>query len=81
VFSALLVQQRINIILCLIALHIVPPGTDSQTYFGPMGWPGPTLSSLFTLHDPKVIASFLRACFEHRNTLVAAQSGHTLYAL
>ncbi len=33
-FSALLVQQRMNIILCLIALHIVPSGTDSQTYFG-----------------------------------------------
>jgi len=23
-----------NIILCLIALHIVPSGADSQTYFG-----------------------------------------------
>jgi len=34
VFSALLVQQRMNIILCLIALHSVPSGTDSQTYFG-----------------------------------------------
>ena len=33
-FSALLVQQRMNVILCLIALHIVPSGTDSQTYFG-----------------------------------------------
>ncbi len=40
--------------------------------------PAPTLSSFFTLHDPKVIARFLRECFEHRNTLVAAQSGHTL---
>ncbi len=40
--------------------------------------PAPTLSSVFTLHDPKVIARFLRECFEHRNTLVAAQSGHTL---
>ena len=39
--------------------------------------PSPTLS-FFTLHDPKVIARFLRECFEHRNTLVAAQSGHTL---
>ena len=33
-FSALPIQQRMNIILCLIALHIVPSGTDSQTYFG-----------------------------------------------
>ncbi len=40
--------------------------------------PAPTLSSFFTLHDPKVIARFLRECFEHRNTLVAAQSGHIL---
>ncbi len=40
--------------------------------------PAPTLCSFFTLHDPKVIARFLRECFEHRNTLVAAQSGHTL---
>ncbi len=40
--------------------------------------PAPTLSSFFTLHDPKVIARFLRECFEHRITLVAAQSGHTL---
>ena len=55
VFSALLVQQRMNIILCLIALHIVPLGTDSSTVF-------PTLSSFFTLHDPKVIASFLKEC-------------------
>ena len=40
--------------------------------------PAPTLSSFFTLHDPKVIARFLGESFEHRNTLVAAQSGHTL---
>jgi len=38
--------------------------------------PAPTLSSCFTLHDP--IARFLRECFEHRNTLVAAQTGHNL---
>ncbi len=40
--------------------------------------PAPTLSSFFTLHDPKVIARFLKGCFEHRNTLVAAQTGHNL---
>ena len=40
--------------------------------------PAPTLSSFFTLHDPKVIASLLRECFEHRNTLMAAQTGHNL---
>jgi len=40
--------------------------------------PAPTLSSVFTLHDPKVIARFLRECFEHRNTLVATQTGHSL---
>ena len=34
VFSALLVQLRMNIILCLIVRHIVPSGTDSHTYFG-----------------------------------------------
>ena len=33
-FSVILDQQRMNIILCLIAVHIVPSGTDSQTYFG-----------------------------------------------
>ena len=72
--SVLLVQQRMNIILCLIVWHIVPSGTDSQTYFGAQ----PTLSFFCILHDPKVIARFLRECFEHRNTLMAAQSGHTL---
>ena len=40
--------------------------------------PAPTLSSFFTLHDPKAIARFLRECFEHRNTLVATQTGHSL---
>ncbi len=40
--------------------------------------PAPTLSSFFTLHDPKVKARFLRECFEHRNTLVATQTGHSL---
>ncbi len=40
--------------------------------------PAPTLSFLFTLHDPKVTARFLKECFEHRNTLVAVQFGHTL---
>ena len=64
----------LHIILCLIALHIVPSGTDSQTYFGAQ----PLHCLLFTLHDPKVIARFLRECFGHRNTLVAAQFGHTL---
>ncbi len=34
VFSALLVQQRMNIILCLIVRHIVPSGTSLQTCFG-----------------------------------------------
>ncbi len=32
--SVLLVQQRMNIISYLIALHIVPSGTDSQSCFG-----------------------------------------------
>jgi len=41
--------------------------------------PAPTSSSFFTLHDPKVIVKFLRECFEHRNSLVAAQSGHNLW--
>ena len=40
------------------------------------GGPAPTLSSFFILHDSKVIARFLRECFEHRNTLMAAQTGH-----
>ncbi len=48
VFSALLVQQRMNIILCLIALHTVPSGTDSQTYFKIWG-PAPTLSYFLNL--------------------------------
>jgi len=62
VFSALLVQQRMNIILCLIALHIMLSGTGSQTYFGVQ----PLHCLLFSiLHDPKVIARFLRECFEH----------------
>ncbi len=78
VFSALLVQQRISMILCLIVRHIVPSGTDSQTYFGAQRWLAPTLSSFFTLHDPKVIARFSRECFEHTNTLMAAQTGHNL---
>ena len=39
--------------------------------------PAPTLSSFFTVHDPKVIARFLRECFEHGNTLVATQTGHS----
>ena len=34
VFSALLVQHRMNTILCLIVRHIVLAGTISQTYFG-----------------------------------------------
>ncbi len=56
-FSALLVQQRMNIILCLIALHMVPSGINSQTDFGAQ----PLHCRLFfTLHDPKVIARFLR---------------------
>ena len=38
--------------------------------------PAPTLSSFFALHDPKVIARFLRECFDYKNTLVAAQTGH-----
>ncbi len=38
----------------------------------------PTLSSFFTVHDRKVIARFLRECFEHKNTLVATQTGHSL---
>ncbi len=47
--------------------------------FTNMFWgPAPALSSFFTLHDPKVIARFLRGCFEHRNTLVATQTGHSL---
>ena len=46
----------------------------TNIFWGPV----PTLSSLFTPHDPKVIARFLRECFEHRNTLVATQTGHSL---
>ena len=38
--------------------------------------PTPALSSFFIVHDPKVIARFVREYFEYRNTLVAAQSGH-----
>jgi len=63
--SAILVQKRIIITLCLLVLGLRGPT--------------PTLSSFFTLHDPLVIARFLKACFEHRSTLVAAQSGHTLW--
>jgi len=44
--SVLLVQQRMNIISCLIALHIVPSGTDSQSCFGAQ-------PSGFNFHDPK----------------------------
>ncbi len=75
-FSALLVQQRLNIILCFIALQFfVPSGKRfTNTFWGP----APALSPFFTLHDPKVIVRVLRECFEHRNTLVAAQSGHIL---
>jgi len=47
--------------------------------FTNMFWgPAPRLSPYFTLHDPKVIARFLKERFEHRNTLVAAQTGHNL---
>ena len=54
-FSVLLVQQRMNIISCLIVRHIVPSGTSFTNIF----WgPAPTLSSFLTLHDPKVIARF-----------------------
>ena len=63
-----------NIILCLIALHIVPSGTDLQNILGP----SPYAVFFSILHDPKVIARFLRECFENRNTLVAAQPGRTL---
>ncbi len=45
---ALMIQQRMIIILCL------------------------------TPHDPKGKARFCKECFEHWNTLVAAQSGHIL---
>jgi hypothetical protein len=69
---AILIQQRTNIILCLLVLRV-------RNRFTNVFWgPAPTLSSFITLHDPKVIARFWRECFEHRNTLVAAQSGHTL---
>ncbi len=43
------------------------------------GGPAPALSSFLTVHasyDPKVIARFLKEFFDHRNTLMAAQSGH-----
>ncbi len=70
---AILIQQRTNIILCLLVLRVI------RNRFTNIFWgPAPTLSSFITLHDPKVIARFWRECFEHRNTLVAAQSGHTL---
>ncbi len=77
-FSALLIQQRMNIILCLISLYIVPSRTDSQTYFGAQPLHCLLCLLLHDQHDPKVIARFLRECFEHRNTLVATQSGNTL---
>ena len=32
--------------------------------------PAPTLSSFFTLHDPRVIAKFLHECFTHRSMLL-----------
>ena len=32
--------------------------------------PAPTLSSFFTLHDPRVIAKFLHECFAHRSRLL-----------
>ena len=40
--------------------------------------PAPTLSSFCTVYNPKVIARVLRECFEHRNTLMAAQAGPTV---
>ena len=66
VFCALLVQQRINIILCLDCLaHCANRNKFTNTFWGP----APTLSSFLTLHDPKVMARFLKECFEHRNWL------------
>ena len=59
-----------------LGLRIVPSGTLSQTCFGPQPL---TLSSLFTVHDPKVIARVLRECFEQRNTLLALCAGSTIW--
>ena len=47
--------------------------------FTNMFWgPAPRLSSFVTVHDPKVKARFLKDRFEHRNTLMAAQSERNL---
>ena len=37
--------------------------------------PTPTLSSFFTLHDPRVIAKFLHECFAHRSLLLEGVLG------
>jgi len=86
-------REQVHCVFCASGLaedehHFVfdcPEYCAIRNRFTNMFWgPTPTLSSVFTLvdvtvvHDPKVIARFLRECFEHRNTLVAAQFGHTL---
>ena len=37
--------------------------------------PAPTLSSFFTLHDPRVIAKFLHECFAHRSRMLEGLLG------
>ena len=51
-----------------------PLGLRIVNRFTNVFWgPAPTMSSFVAVHDPKVIARVLRECFEHRNTLMAAQ--------
>ncbi len=46
---------------------------NDQHFWGP----GPALSSFLTLYGP--IPRFLKGVFEHKNTLMEVQPGHTLY--
>jgi hypothetical protein len=56
-----------------------PAYSAIRNRFTNMFWgPAPRLSSFVTVHDPKVKARFLKDRFEHRNTLVAAQSERNL---
>ena len=71
--AALMVGETMLLIVTLLKKK-KKDFTGFRRFWGP----APTLSSFFTLHDPKVIARFLRECFEHRNTLIATQTGHSL---
>ncbi len=72
--SAILVQQKTNIIF----VFDCPAYCAIRDSFITIFWgPAPTLSSFFVSHDPKVIARFLRECFELRCTLLAAPSDQT----